>query len=113
MRNESEVPFHRARGRTTRVLWRSLLKASEQPFCTNGQVVVIVDTDPLVNWTFDYLLRLAEPVINHGPQIREPFKINRPTHRLTFPNGASILVTSVSRAENSCRGFSNLLIIRD
>jgi hypothetical protein len=103
-----QLPHDRARGRTTRTLWRALLEASEH----GSRVFVVVQTDKLGEWTFGYLCRLAVPVAE-GPAPRGPVQFDRTRHRVVLPNGGSVEVVSERWLSDRGRGLSGVKVIYD
>ncbi len=107
MNKYPELPDDRARGRTTRTLWRALLAASEGTEC-----VVLVETARLAEWTFDYLCRLIWPVAD-GLCPRGPFQFDRCQRCVTFPNGVGIVVRTFAWWDEYGRGVRNVKVIED
>lgn len=85
------VPCDRRAGRTTRTLWKTLLRASE----TVGDYVVLVPTHRLVDWTYDYMRRLLDPV-------EGVVRLHR--YRIMLPNGATIEIMDSDEQERKLAG---------
>ena len=87
------LPLDRRLGRTTRMIWRALLDASERP----DAMVVIASPHGARHrdWLFQYVVDLARPV---GAQAV------RAERRITFSNGTVVRVESSEGLEDRLRG---------
>ena len=84
-------PF-RGTGRTTRMLWRALLSASETD---NAKVLVVVAHHQMALYALDLLARLTQPIGGvqyHGME-----------RWLRLPNGSEIRIEAAARAESHWR----------